>query len=157
MLHIFFAASLQELVDQPVTLSPQQRAWARLLSSLVCLGDDDGVPVAGADAQESSLGWAGQALVGVADGKWSDARDAVVKSKSENTPTKTTPTLKCSTPEKCCCCCCCCCVGVGFSSVRCECWCLASLLHLYHYDYKNAEKAAENGIHSNAPFSLEVL
>lgn len=119
-----FPVSLEELVSQPLPLSERQMDWFRRLCS----------PTDGIGLVEGSLGWAGQALVGVADQKWTEARDTIKKSKAKD-----------GGRVGLICVCVCTCVGVASPPVSCECWYLAALLHLYHHDYKEAEIAAENG------------
>lgn len=73
-------ASLSHLADRPVTVSEQQREWVCLLSSTTAGLEDKG-SVGGASApQNESLRWAGQALVSMADRKWSEAKDAIGRS-----------------------------------------------------------------------------
>ena len=87
--NIHSVVSYQELAERPVVISEQQRDWIQLLATLTQTQDTavaaEGGPVRGSGSmapspQDCSLGWAGQALIGVADGKWSEARDAADKS-----------------------------------------------------------------------------
>ena len=63
-------------------LSEQQREWIQQLYDCTLAPDTaaDGNS-SGTTARVQSLGWAGQALVGVADGKWNEAKDAIERSK----------------------------------------------------------------------------
>lgn len=81
------------MIDKPVVLTEEQRDWIQLYSTRTqaqaAVDDASSSGTGGGSgrgsvaklSQEYSLGWAGQALVGVADGKWSEARDAIHKSK----------------------------------------------------------------------------
>ena len=57
-----------------MVLSQQQRDWVQLLAALT-----QDQPTAA--TQGYSLGWAGLALVGVADGKWVEAKEAIDQSR----------------------------------------------------------------------------
>lgn len=70
-----------------MVLSQQQRDWMQLLAALTrdqptaaTQGGTTGGK-SGVASQDCSLGWAGLALVGVADGNWSEAKEAIDKSR----------------------------------------------------------------------------
>lgn len=70
---MFASGSVQELVR--VELSDSQRSCISMVSLMMSQAGSDVTP------QLRSLGWAGQALVGVADQKWSDALENISRSK----------------------------------------------------------------------------
>ena len=75
-----YLASLEELVAKPLPLSEQQKEQLQQLypSDHIDSSVDGGKGSRG--ARESSLGWAGQALMGVAGRKWTEAKDAIQNS-----------------------------------------------------------------------------
>ena len=72
-----FLVSRQDLLDKPVTVTEKQREWIQLMGNCTQGHQPARTTASGSDR---SLEWAGHALVGVADGKWTDARDAIGKS-----------------------------------------------------------------------------
>lgn len=75
--HISFSSvSLQELIEEPVTVSEQQREWVCQLCTPASAAGSTGETT----PMGYSLGWAGQALVCVADSKWNESIDAINKS-----------------------------------------------------------------------------
>ena len=65
-----YAASLQELTERKLVLSESQRSWTGLVSHYQQAGSE-------VTGHLVSLGWVGQALVGVASEKWAEALDCI--------------------------------------------------------------------------------
>lgn len=79
-------ASLQELTEGKMVLSELQKHWIHQFSVYAEAGGNSGGGRGGGGGMTSrtcSLGLAGQALVGMADGKWMEASNSIKKCKQQ--------------------------------------------------------------------------